>query len=81
MLKGQYNYQDLLKEDNEVCGAFDENTIDKQILMMTTNCTSLEQAQSKLNWALTVAREATVENQSLKEELDRLLLESDRLKL
>ena len=49
--------------------------------MMTTNCTSLEQAQSRLNWALTVAREATVENQSLKEELDRLLLESDRLKL
>ena len=50
-------------------------------MMMTSNCNSLEQAQSKLNWALTVAREATLENQSLKEELDSLLLESDRLKL
>ena len=50
-------------------------------MMMTSNCHSLEQAQSKLNWALTVAREATLENQSLKEELDSLLLESDRLKL
>ena len=62
MVKGQYNYQDLFTEENEMCGAFEEGNIDKQILMMTSNCKNLEQAQSKLNWALTVARELTIEN-------------------
>ena len=45
IVKGKYNYHELFKEDNEMCGAFEESSVDKQILMMTTNCTSLEQAQ------------------------------------
>ena len=68
-------------EENAVCGAFDEGEIDKQILMMTSNCTNLEQAQKKLSWALNLAKEATIENKTMREELDALLLEADRLKL
>ena len=29
MVKGQYNYQDLFTEENEMCGAFEEGNIDK----------------------------------------------------
>ena len=29
MMKGQYNYQDLFTEENEMCGAFEEGNIDK----------------------------------------------------
>ena len=50
-------------------------------MMMTSNCTNLEQAQKKLSWALNLLKEATMDNKNLKEELDQLLLESDRLKL
>ena len=82
MLKGQYNYQEMFQDDeNAVCGAFDEGEIDKQIMMMTSNCTNLEQAQTKLSWALNLAKEATIENKTMREELDALLLEADRLKL
>ena len=50
-------------------------------MMMTSDCTNLEQAQKKLSWVLNLAKEATIENKNMREELDQLLLESDRLKL
>ena len=44
MVKGQYNFQELINDENTVCGAFDDGDVDKQIMMMTSGCINLEQA-------------------------------------
>ena len=43
MLKGHYNYYEMFCDnENAACGAFDAGDVDKQIMMMTSNCTNLE---------------------------------------
>ena len=53
MLKGSHG------DENAACRAFDDGNYEKQLMMMSSECHTMEEAMTKLNLALNIARVAT----------------------